>query len=356
MDILESDSNDCAINSTIQDDIDRVNIRLAITVESGIGVLLYGIIIIILLCAKAYKTFLQRLFIWTVLTVLVEDSTRVTSIAINESALNNSNAYERGCEFIGFISVWSVWCVYTFFMVMIVYLLIIVCIQTRGNSNSTIVAVFTSSRVSRISLEVGSVLGSLLVPILVLWAPYYQQHYGFSGHLCGIKAKCSRQRREFTSLFFYVYASTELTGVFAIFTALGMTIVYCTLSSRLQHARHLIRKLIAFLLAMIAYIMITNLTAVMRITIQPGYQLAIFFVSVYSFGKFFLIVGYLVAFHFSRIHKALKKLAARKRKKCSNQQADRNIAEYGTFKESSRNTVPSSTFFNIPHTGEFTSV
>ena len=48
-------------------------IGLAMSISGGVGVLMAGIILIALLSVKAYKTILQRLFLYTVLTLIVHD-------------------------------------------------------------------------------------------------------------------------------------------------------------------------------------------------------------------------------------------------------------------------------------------
>lgn len=91
-------------------------------------------------------------------TLLVEDSTRIASIAIDHDARINKNYdAEKAREFIGFISIRSLWCVYIFHFVMIANLLVKVCVQTRGTS--PIVARIQSSTLSRLLLEIGLVSG-----------------------------------------------------------------------------------------------------------------------------------------------------------------------------------------------------
>ena len=56
-------------------------IQTAVTVESAIGMTLEITILAILVWSKVYKTFLQRLFVWAVLILIVYELTRVTSFA-----------------------------------------------------------------------------------------------------------------------------------------------------------------------------------------------------------------------------------------------------------------------------------
>lgn len=86
------------------------------------------------------------------------------------------------CEFLAFVSLWFDWCTSILCSVLISYLLLLVCTQTRGDS--AIVARFRSSKTLQMLLEFGIVVGTLLVPPMLLWIPYHLNAYGFDGTLC----------------------------------------------------------------------------------------------------------------------------------------------------------------------------
>lgn len=70
MESFLSQYEDCDLTTAQQD---TVKVRIAITVASGIGVLVGVMIMIVLLSAKAYRSFLQRLVLWLMLMVLLQD-------------------------------------------------------------------------------------------------------------------------------------------------------------------------------------------------------------------------------------------------------------------------------------------
>ena len=86
--------------------------RIVITVEAGTVLFSECVILIVLLGAKAFKTFLQRLFVWIVLSLIVMDTTRVANIGYH---YNESTLQDASCEMLGFLFFWSGWCIYIFF-------------------------------------------------------------------------------------------------------------------------------------------------------------------------------------------------------------------------------------------------
>ena len=87
------------------------NINLAMSITGGIGVLIALIIMVGLLCSRSYKTVLQRLFIYTVLAVIVQDLSHVANLY---PFLHHYKVQEEVCDIIGFLSSWSAWCLYIF--------------------------------------------------------------------------------------------------------------------------------------------------------------------------------------------------------------------------------------------------
>ena len=93
------------------------NINLAMSVSGGIGVLIASGILGGVLCGKAYKTLLQRLFIYAVLAVLIHDSCHIADI------VHRYNTAPQVCSFLGFLANWSSWSVNLFYLAMILIFL-----------------------------------------------------------------------------------------------------------------------------------------------------------------------------------------------------------------------------------------
>ena len=346
-------------DSSLEQNVSTIS-KIVITVESSVGLLLECVVLVILICTKGYKSFLQRFAIWIVVALMVMDITRVTSFG--HRALQDIDL----CEVIAFVQAWSRWCIYIFLLVMIVYLLVMVYVETRDNS--TIVTMVKSSKLSRILIEVSIFLSSLAFPLMVLWIPFFDhvyiyEKYGFNNLMCGMIRSNSSEinNSSMISSYFIMYTPPELAGLVAILAALGMIVVYCTLSADLQghqHARRLIKNLIVSLLVVFTLTVAFNVMVVVwNIKEEDEYQAYIVAFTmtlvIRNFEKMVLLIGYLLMFHFSKVCNPLKKLIKRSKNPAPHNQKQNR--EYGTFTESSRVSPYSYTHFSVPYTGEFNS-
>ena len=316
-------------------------------VTNDIVLVLISIILILLLCIKAYKTFLQRIFIYIVMAAIVNYLNG--SILCFHKALNKKS--EKACEFLAFLVLWSAWCFYTFIIVMIVYLLVLICTKIyRIKENAP--------QASKISiLEVVIVLGTITVSNLVVCMPYYKNvdlHYGFNGFMCASIAS------NFTESYviYILTAPSYIAGGIAVVVALGMTVVYCTLSAKLQQARIAIRNLIIFVCTVIIYSLAfriqDEILSIISINYCRRFGIYIATILLSSAMVVTLFIGYLLTFQFPKFCDPLKNLV---KKKIRNHRHNLNYNynnEYGTFRKSSRETAPSTTYFNISYTGDFT--
>lgn len=323
-------------------------LQIAYTVASSIGVLISCLLLIGVLFAKAFKTFLQRLFIVIVVVTLLHDVIRVASVHHNPE----DDIHDKSCIFLALSLQWLHWCLYLSLTAGVVYLLVIVCVQSGGNS--VVLNTVRSSKLLRILLEVGVITGTLLAPWAIIWVPYVLNQYGFDNIICAIIPSNSTNETaiDIFVIVFYGYAPREILVLFSGVSALGMTFVYCKLSNEMKHARNVIKKLVILMLVLFIYFLLLNLQLIGRNS-DFNLSLRMFFVFWHFVVKFSLLFGYLVLFHCSNINDQIKKLS--KRKKADEHQIDdkEKEKEYGTFKESSRKSAPSSTYFSIPFTGGF---
>lgn len=232
-------------------------IQIAVTVESAIGLMLESTVLVILVCSKAYKTFLQRLFVWIVVAFIVTDTTRVTTFAHGEEEMPG-----EVCEMLAFCQLWSWWSVYMFLTVIIVFLFVKVYIQTRDNPTA-ISANLKNSIPLRMGLEIGIVLVSLTLPMTVLWFPFQNDLYAHNGIRCHLNSS-SDLPKEFKIMNGIIqYAPQNLAGFIAIVAALGLMMQYHTLR---QHkvARQLIKKLILSLSLVTFFSVADNVMTVLR--------------------------------------------------------------------------------------------
>ncbi len=336
-------------NSSVQ------KLQIAYTVASATGVLVSSILLLGVLLVKAFQTVLQRLFITIVVITLVHDALRIASIHHNPE---DHEIRDKACVILAMCLEWLHWCLYLFLTAGVLYLLIIVYIQS--GDNSVVVATIRKSMRLKISLEVGAITGILLAPWAIIWVPYVLNQYGFDEIICAIipSNEYNKTATDVAVKLFYNYAPREILAFSSGISALGMTLVYCKLSAEMKHARSMIKKLAISMLVLFIYFLLLHLQIIGR---NGGNTSRIFFVFWHLIAKFLVLLGYLVLFHCSNMHDQIRKLSRRKKEdKVLVPEEDREkkkIVEYGTFQESSRMTLPSSTrSITLPFTGGFTTI
>ena len=72
---IENESN--TTNSSVYD---LTSARIRLTATNGIEILVAGLVLIIILCVKAYRSILQRFFMWFVLALLISSTCSVASV------------------------------------------------------------------------------------------------------------------------------------------------------------------------------------------------------------------------------------------------------------------------------------
>lgn len=91
---------------------------------------------------------------------------------------------------------------------------------------------------------------------------------------------------------------------------------------------------------------ILNIMLVSNIKCQPWYSLRVLYATGATIGDFFFLSGYLLTIYYSRLIEL----------KHSEPVMQNRGIEYGTFKESSKVEFSSNTNFEVPYTGQFTSI
>lgn len=249
------------------------NINLAMSITGGIGVLAASMIMVGLLCSRSYKTVLQRIFIYTVLTVIVQDLSHVANLEYLYLFHHNMSLKEKLCGVIGFLSSWSGWCLYIFYVMIILYLLVMVCLQIRSTSSNAL-QVLKRSPFLRVLLEFVAVMAVILAPVAILWVPYHDKLYGFDGTICFIKQfkANSSEQVGFSYLFVYGFGVYEVIGFITLCIALGMIIIYCTLFTRLQRAKQMVKHLVILISAVVANLLILSMLVAINY-LKFGYEL-----------------------------------------------------------------------------------
>jgi hypothetical protein len=321
-------------------------ITLAMTAGGGIGVTLTAATLIALILAKAYGSVLQRLCLWAVIATLVHLLTHLASI----EQYFEYRQQEEVCAILGFTHNLSAWCEQVFFLDIALYLLILVYMQVRGSAWG-----FTQRRCLRVMVEIVTVLLSILLPASLLWVPYYQGYYGVTAGYCWIRhylQDCNGVPLHYTMI--YGYLLYEIVGGIALCICCAILIVYCSLSSLIQTAKTVIQRIVVLLLAIIISVLCIDLLILTTAKLVHGehYQLKMAFALIATCNDLILLFGYLLAFHSSTFCRFFKKIADIGRRNGEGA----HTRGFKTIRESERVSAPSSTFFEVEYTGDFTDV
>ena len=326
-------------------------LNLTMSVSGGLGALITVIMFAVLIYAKAYGSVLQRLFLYSVLATMMHELLHVAQIE-HQFQYKWQN---QVCAHLGFLSNWSGWVIYIFNLDIILFLLLIVYQQLKGD----IMPRLSKSKSFRTLTECLCVIGSIGFPVVVIWVPYKEKNYGLNEAYCYIRAfddNCTEIGIKDKLL--YAYSFYEVVGLLAILIAIGIGIVYCTLSTILFiNAKRLLRQVMILVLFVIIYMVILNIMLVVDIVVDTSYYLNIFFAIAATMTDLMFLFGYLLAFHSTKLRRKFQSKRKRGFEKVSPRD-QRCTKEYGTFEESNRVTRPSKTvtYFDVPYTGEFTSV
>ena len=172
-----------------------------------------------------------------------------------------------------------------------------------------------------------------------------------------IKAFCKKTSLQRTPLNNGHYCSSQGCPLFGGFTVL---IVYCTLPAKYQHTKHSVRNMIFFFTGIIVYLTIyTLLRVVLSLDFIEGKGFRIFLLCLDIVLKFALLIGYILAFHFSKLCEPIRKLFSFKKPEPHQQQEaaplqEQEVKDYESVAEKQSSVTPV-THFTIRHTGAFTS-
>lgn len=338
--VSDSQFQNCSVFDEHQ--LRRINLTLVIT--GGVGMLVTGVLLTILLCVKAYKTALQRLFIYSVLSTFVHEATHVANI--EHQFKYSRSLQDQVCAHLGFLVNWTTWIICNFHMCIVAYLLFVVYTQVRGDPLPRL----SHSKPGKRIFEVSSVLLSIFLPVTILWAPYLHSEYGLNESWCWIKAfDANCNATGITDKLIYGYSYFEMVGLVNLVTAVGITIVYCKLATRFTNARQLLRQVMILVLAVITFMVVLNvMLGIDILRTKSSLTTEIYFAAAATINDLIFLSGYMLTFYFPKCRKTSSRVFPQRKEKSGH--------EYGTFKESDRVSAPSNTEFQVQYTGEFTNI
>lgn len=337
-------------------------IRIAYYAANAIGVLGAGVLLVAMLCIKAFKTILQRLFIVAVAVTLVHDTCRLANVFLYRTDRDDdddgSGSQDRACVLLALMLQWYHWCVYLSLSSVVACLLTIV--YTYSQQGSAIVHRVRGSKRLQTLIEVGVNAGMLLAPWTLIWVPLIRDQYGFDGIVCAIvlsNNSCGSTAGDTIVHTFFNNAPKVILVIVSGVSAVGMSVMFCRMPAEMKEARKVIKKLAILMVIICTYFLVLNLQLI-QLAVKGDFPgLRIFNVFWHHFLKFLILLGYLVAFHCSNLHDQILKLNKRisrgSGRDHENVDKKDRAEEYGTFQDSSRESEHSSTYFIPSHTKDF---
>ena len=342
-----------------------VSINLAFSATGAACCVVSSLIVLLLLVSKAYKSVLQRLFLY----MMVATAARELFLAASIEHHFKYEGQEGVCTWIAFMYNWTGILLFVYTAGILVFLFFLVRHFAKGN---TVPRIFQSKR-HRVVSEALYVILSVLVTLCYATTPLFTDNYGLAGPLCWIRAldeDCHATLVGLLDQLLNGYIFFVSRGVIGVIMLVAMAVVYCRLSTTLPEARRLLRKTFCVIVFFLVYtaIMIVILSARM-ITAKTGrYQHPVIWLSVgitYPMSFLLFPVAFLLCFY--SVGKACKEKARAcfSHCKCCTRhkriQFRRHVylqqpTEVPTFVRSSRVSAPSSTFFRVPFTNNFTHI
>lgn len=320
-------------------------INLTLSITGGAGCLFTALVLVVLTYIKAYKSVLQRLFMYGVLSTMIHEATHLASIEQHFQYKHQ----EWICAGLGFLTNWTAWVVCDFHICIVAYLLCAVYSQVKGNDPFSIIS--RSASLRRLT-EIVCILLSVLLPLAILWVPFYNNMYGLNESWCWIKAYDSKcQVIGLSDKLIYGYSFFEAVGFGALCTTVGIIIFYCTMASKYSNIRTLLRLIITLSLAIVVFMILLNLMLMIDLLKKVSYSQEIYFAVAATLSDLIFLSGFLLTFYVPKCRKttpATQENIPRKEKETG--------TGYGTFRESDRESALSYTDFQVQYTGQFTSI
>ena len=343
---------------------DVVAINLTVCVIGGICSFISILITLVLVIYKAYKSVLQRLFLYVMVATIVRELFLTASI---EHRFKYKGQAEV-CTYIAFVYNWAGIIKFVHTVGIMTYLFFLVRYVAKGETAPRLLQ--TKSR--RVVAEVLYVLISSLITLGYATVPLFNHNYGLAGSWCWIRALDEDCHLTLTGLLdqllngyvFYVFG-----GVIGIAMLIAVAIVYNRLHLMVREAQLLLRKIFVKIVCFLASIAIMLITLSMRVVTATTkvYQLpVIWYLVAVTFPIALLLFPIAYLFSFYPVRKAFKlcnhKICCRFRRKYKPIQTRPRVrfqapTDVPTFPISTRVSPPSNTLpFQVPYTGGFTHI
>ena len=338
-------------------------INLTRSIVAIVCVIIIALILLFLLCHKAYSSTFQRLYIYVIIATLFSESVQACGIEHQF----HYQGQKVVCFWLAFITHWTSIMVFIFAFETILYLLYLVITQIQGDCCCRP----PQSKCCQVMLELLFIMLPVLLSFPIAYVPYRNNNYGLAGPWCWVRSideSCKSIGMRDQMIYFGLYWAVGASG---IVINIIFSVVYHKLTGTFKEARKLLKLTLILMCFQLGYIIIVTLQLAVRLyTAISGSQQHIVLWYMHAFiipnGQLIFPVGYLICFN--PVKKMLYESVRTFRLKCNRwfstcvQRAHNGQAlveggiEQPTAPDSTRISPPSNTFFVIPYTDCFTKI
>lgn len=347
-------------------------INLTRSIMALVCVVIVVLILLFLLCYKAYSTTFERLYLYVIFATLFSELIQALGI---EHQFQYENQ-EKVCFWLGFVTHWTSVMVFIFALGIILYLLCLIVTKIRGNICSSP----SESRCYQVLLEVSFTLLPVLLSFAFALVPYFDNNYGLAGPWCWVRSvddECRSVGIRDQMIYFGLY---EAVGVIGLTTSLVFSIVYCKLATSFKEAKGLLKRTLILMGFQLGYVLIVTFQLAVRLyTGLTGQRqhTGLWFIHAFIIpnGQLIFPLGCLACFY--PVGKMLVGSIRKTSRKCKDwykscscracckykykqtlsvNNSPQLETEAPTAPESSRVSLPSDTYFDVPYTNAFTKI
>ena len=228
------------------------------------------LILLLVLCRKAFQSVLQRLFIYLIVSTMCY----LAAVGLQGSHyFNYTDPDDKLCEAVGFLNGYTAAVQYMFFFGLTLFLLIRVCTPYL-NEHCTQCCTWQQQRLTRLLLETLFIAIPIILPLLYCWVPLVQHKYGLIGPWCWIRNhqrincseidKIGQLEREF---FWAIPFSVGI--LYTLVTFFVMLAVFCQWRTTFRTQRGVVRGVVFLLVLLLLY---TTLSLIIMGSRFKGHQ------------------------------------------------------------------------------------
>ena len=308
--------------------------------------------LVVLCIIKAYKSFIQRLFLYLLIaTVLL----LLCHVCTFERLLFDDNVHadlkKKICFAMGFITNWMDNTVHLIHLSLIISTLTLAFLSMKSMN-------LTITTRQKVFLEGLYLILIITLPITFMWIPLLNRSYGITVAWCWIKVyddddvNCNSTIKNTIYQLVFGYGLSEITGIAGICALTVISIAYYRVAASFTHAKKLLFQSLKLTLFVLLFILSINTGFVIRIysvidkNWTQSYGLWLLYGAMITLWHLIIPCGFMGSFYFSHI----KNICWKKYKRRIQYE---RLDDRNTVPASERVTAPSNTFFSVPFTNEF---